>query len=175
MWIVNIISFVESSFFPLPPDLMIIPMVLAERAKAWIIAFTCTVTSVVGGWVGYAIGFYLYETLGEWIIDTYGMQSAFEQFNDSFNEYGFWIIVGKGLTPIPYKLVTIASGVAHLDFWTFTGASIIARSFRFFLLSGLLYFFGPWARDFIEKYLGWALFAILATIVSGFFIVKVLL
>lgn len=173
MWIVNIISFAESSFFPLPPDLMIIPMVLAERNKAFMIALTCTITSIVGGWVGYAIGYYVYEALGAHIIDLYNLEESFANFQTSFNKYGFWIIALKGLTPIPYKLVTIASGVAALDFWTFTWASVIARGFRFITLCSMLYFCGPMAKKYIEEYLGWAFAIILVTIVGGFYLFKV--
>ncbi|MBI1954578.1 MAG: DedA family protein [Proteobacteria bacterium] len=171
-WIVSIISFAESSFFPLPPDLLIIPMVLAQRHLAWRLAWLCTLTSVIGGIVGYGIGYFMFETLGEWIINTYNLHSAFEKFQIEFHHWGFWIIALKGLTPIPYKLVTIASGVAQLDMKTFLIASIIARGFRFYLLSFLLWFFGPWAKDFIEKYLNLVLILSLAIIVLGFLIVK---
>lgn len=156
-WIVNLVSFAESSFFPLPPDLMLIPMILADRTKAWWLATSCTITSVLGGIVGYAIGYFLFETIGEWIIQTYHLQDSFARFQTDFQAWGFWLIVLKGLTPIPFKLVTIASGVAGLNLLPFIVASIIARSFRFFLLAGLLWFFGDWARIFIERYLSWVL------------------
>ncbi len=174
VWIVNLISFAESSFFPLPPDLMLIPMILADRAKAWWLAFLCTVSSVIGGLVGYAIGYFLFETVGEWIIQTYQLQTSFTRFQTDFQAWGFWLIVLKGLTPIPFKLVTIASGVAGLSLPQFVLASIIARSFRFFLLAGLLWFFGDWARTFIERYLPWLLGAVLASLVFGFIAVKLL-
>ncbi len=173
-WAYCCVCFAESSFFPLPPDLMMIPMVLANRAQAWILAFWGTVFSVLGGIVGYAIGYYLFQTMGIWIIEAYHLGDTFAKFQKSFDLYGFWIIVLKGLTPIPYKLVTISSGLAHFDFIQFVGASIIARAFRFYLLAGLLWFFGPWAKDFIEKYLGLLLTASLAIIVLGFFVVKFL-
>jgi membrane protein YqaA with SNARE-associated domain len=171
-YIMYSVAFAESSFFPLPPDLMLIPMVLANRLLAWRFAFWATVSSVVGGMLGYAIGFYLFASFGQWIIDTYQMQSAFERFQSDFQNYGFWIIALKGLTPIPYKLVTIASGVAKFNFVLFITASIIARSFRFYLLSALLYFFGPIAKQYIEKYLTLALLVSLAIILVGFAIVK---
>lgn len=174
VWIVNLISFAESSFFPLPPDLMLIPMILADRAKAWWLAFLCTVSSVIGGLVGYAIGYFLFETIGEWIIQTYQLQASFTRFQTDFQAWGFWLIVLKGLTPIPFKLVTIASGVAGLNLSQFVLASIIARSFRFFLLAGLLWFFGDWARTFIERYLPWCLGAVLVSLVLGFIAVKFL-
>lgn len=174
VWIVNLVSFAESSFFPLPPDLMLIPMILADRAKAWWLATLCTLSSVLGGLVGYAIGYFLYETIGEWIIQTYHLQGSFGRFQTDFQAWGFWLIVLKGLTPIPFKLVTIASGVAALNLSQFVLASLIARSFRFFLLAGLLWFFGDWARPFIERYLPWLLGAVLASLVLGFFAVKIL-
>lgn len=166
------ISFAESSFFPLPPDLMLIPMVLANRLLAWRFAFWATVASVVGGMVGYAIGYFLFTKIGSWIIDTYGLQHAFLKFQADFGAYGFWIIVLKGLTPIPFKLVTIASGVAHFDIIQFLIASTIARAFRFYLLSTLLYFFGPIAKHYIEKYLTLALLVSLGIMITGFVIIK---
>jgi membrane protein YqaA with SNARE-associated domain len=166
------IAFAESSFFPLPPDLLFIPMMLAKPKNAFNMAFWLTITSVVGGILGYAIGYYLYNSLGAWIIDTYHMHAAFEKFQTDFTKYGFWIIALKGLTPIPYKIVTIASGLARFDFVTFITASIIARGFRFYLLAALLYFFGQKARHYIEKYLTLALIITLGIILIGFVIVK---
>lgn len=175
VWTVAIVSFAESSFFPLPPDLMLIPMILADRSKAWWLAFICTVSSVLGGLLGYAIGYFLFETIGEWIIHTYQLQDSFARFQADFQAWGFWIIALKGLTPIPFKLVTISSGVAGLNLTLFLAASIIARSFRFFLLAGLLWYFGEWARTFIERYLPWLLGGTLLALVAGFFAVKILL
>jgi membrane protein YqaA with SNARE-associated domain len=175
VWILSFISFLESSIFPLPPDLMLIPMILADRAKAWWLAMLCTISSVIGGLVGYAIGYFLFETIGEWIIQTYHLEASFVRFQADFQAWGFWIIALKGLTPIPFKLVTIASGVAGLNLTSFIVASIIARSFRFYLLAALLWYFGDWARTFIERYLSWFLGAMLLTLVAGFFVVKVFL
>jgi membrane protein YqaA with SNARE-associated domain len=124
--------------------------------------------------VGYAIGYFLFETIGEWIIQTYHLQDSFGRFQTEFQAWGFWIIVLKGLTPIPFKLVTIASGVAGLNITQFIAASIIARSFRFYLLSGLLWFFGDWARTFIERYLPWVLGVVLISLILGFVVVKML-
>ena len=109
------VAFAESSFFPIPPDAMIIPMVLAQPQKAWRIAAVATVASVIGGLFGYAIGYYLYETVGQWLIDFYGLQHGSMRSAQQFNEYGLWIILIKGATPIPYKIVTIASGIAQLQ------------------------------------------------------------
>ena len=175
VWIVGLVSFAESSFFPLPPDLMLIPMILADKAKAWRLAFLCTVSSVLGGILGYAIGYFLFETAGDWIIQTYGLQESFGRFQADFQKWGFWIIAFKGLTPIPFKLVTIASGVVGLNLFQFIAASVIARSFRFFLLAGLLRYFGEWARPFIERRLPWILSGLLISLIGGFIAVKVLL
>lgn len=171
-WVVILVSFAESSFFPLPPDLMLIPMILANKARAWKLAFMCSVSSVLGGLLGYAIGYFLFETVGEYIINTYNLGSAFDRFQTDFQAWGFWLIALKGLTPIPFKLVTIASGVARLNLQDFILASIIARFFRFFLLSALLWYFGDWAKTIIERYLGWFLGATLGALVLGYYIVK---
>lgn len=166
------VAFAESSFFPFPPDLLFIPMMLANPRNAFRMAFWMTVYSVLGGIVGYGIGYYLYSSLGVWIIDTYNMHAAFQKFQNDFQTYGFWIIALKGLTPIPYKLVTIASGLARFDVSVFIIASLITRAFRFYLLATLLYFFGETARYYIEKYLTLALIATLGIILLGFVIVK---
>ncbi len=173
-YIMYAVAFAESSFFPLPPDLMLIPMVLANRALAWRLALGATISSVIGGILGYAIGYYLFATIGLWIIETYGLHQMFERFHTEFQTYGFWIIALKGLTPIPFKLVTIASGVAHFNITQFLIASTIARAFRFYLLSALLYFFGPIAKQYIEKYLNVALLVSLGIIIGGFIILKCL-
>ena len=174
MWIIGGISFAESSVFPLPPDLMMIPMILANRQRAWWIAFICSVTSVIGALVGYAIGYYFFTTIGQWVIETYNLSNAFDWFQQEFQEKGFWIILAKGLTPIPFKLVTIASGAAQLNLTEFIIASVIARSFRFYLLAGLLWFFGEKARFYIDRYLGWIFGAILISLVLGVLVVKYL-
>jgi membrane protein YqaA with SNARE-associated domain len=173
-YVMYAISFAESSFFPLPPDLMLIPMILANRALAWRLALGATISSVIGGILGYAIGYYLFTTIGHWIIETYNLHHAFERFQTEFQAYGFWIIALKGLTPIPFKLVTIASGAAHFSIPQFIIASTIARAFRFYLLSAILYFFGAIAKQYIEKYLSIALIASLGIIITGFIILKCL-
>ncbi|QNT70326.1 YqaA family protein [Defluviicoccus vanus] len=168
------VSFAESSFFPIPPDAMIVPMVLAQPRRAWLIATVCTIASVVGGFFGYAIGYYLYEGVGRHIVEFYGYQAAFDRFRDEFQHWGMWIILIKGLTPIPYKLVTIASGVAHFDLLVFAFASLVTRSARFFLVAALLRYFGPPIRNFIERYLTWVTTAFVALIVAGFVVVTYL-
>jgi membrane protein YqaA with SNARE-associated domain len=174
IWILGAVSFAESSFFPIPPDPLLIAMLLSRRDQTWHLAIVCTITSVVGGWLGYAIGHELYETLGEFILQTYGLEATFNKFQDSFNEWGFWIVALKGLTPIPYKVVTIACGVTGLDFATFTWASIIARGFRFFSLALLFWYFGPSLKVYIEKNLTFVTFASLAALLGGFGLVYAL-
>jgi len=168
LWVLAGVSFAESSFFPIPPDVMLIPMILANRARAWLIASVCTIASVVGGFFGYAIGFFFFETIGKWVIDLYGLQNGFAQYQDQFNEWGLWIILIKGLTPIPYKIVTIASGAAHFNLLVFALASVVTRGARFFLVATLLYFFGEPIRSFIERRLTLVTTAFVAIIVAGF-------
>ena len=168
------VSFAESSFFPIPPDPLYIAMLLARRERSWELALICTLSSVIGGWLGDAIGYGLYETLGEFIIETYGLQAAFDRFQESFNEWGFWIVALKGLTPIPYKVVTIACGVTGLNFTSFTIASLMARGFRFFLLAALFWYFGPPIKDYIDKNLTFVTLTSLALLVGGFGIIYAL-
>ncbi len=167
-----VVSFAESSFFPIPPDVMLIPMVLARPERAWWIATICTLSSVMGGFLGYAIGFYLFATLGRLIIDFYHLQSGFEAYREMFADYGLWIILIKGLTPIPYKLITIASGVFKFDFLVFTLASIATRGVRFFGVSALLWQYGAPIREFIDKRLSILGYAFLVLLVGGFVVVK---
>jgi len=167
-WLIVAVSFAESSFFPIPPDVMLIPMVLANRTKAFRIALVCTVCSVLGGLLGYAIGFYFFETIGDWLVKTYGLQAGLEKFRAGFAEWGTWIILIKGLTPIPYKLVTIASGAAHFDLFTFVWASIVTRGLRFFIVAALLWKFGEPIRNFIEERLTLVTWLFLVALVGGF-------
>ena len=168
IWWLAVISFVESSFFPIPPDAMLIPMVLAKPQRAWVIATVCTIASVVGGFLGYAIGYYFFETWGHSIIEFYGLQDGFAKFQQQFNDYGLWVILIKGLTPIPYKLVTIASGAAHFDLVTFGLASLATRGARFFLVAALLRVFGDPIRQFIEKRLTLVTTLFVVVLVGGF-------
>jgi membrane protein YqaA with SNARE-associated domain len=170
----GVVSFAECSVFPIPPDAMILPMVLARPDRAWWIAFVATVTSVLGGIAGYAIGYYLIETFGRAIIDAYGYEAEFEAFRQDYAEWGLWIILLKGLTPIPYKLVTIASGAAAFDFPVFMLASIATRGARFFAVAALLHFFGPPIREFVERRLTLVTTVFLLAVVGGFFAVKYL-
>jgi membrane protein YqaA with SNARE-associated domain len=154
LWIMGAVSFAESSFFPVPPDVMLIPMSLARPERAWFYAAVCTATSVLGGVLGYAIGALLYDSIGHWLIDFYGLGGKMEAFQASYAEWGAWIIIGKGLTPIPYKLVTITSGFVHYNIWLFILCSVIARGGRFFIVAILLNRYGDTIRAQIEKRLG---------------------
>ncbi|MEB3702804.1 DedA family protein [Candidatus Bealeia paramacronuclearis] len=171
IWVLSAVSFAESSFFPIPPDPLYIAMLLSNRDKVWKLAFICTITSVLGGLLGYAIGYSLYETLGEWILHTYGLQAAFDKFQHSFNQWGFWIVALKGLTPIPYKVVTIACGLTGLDIFKFMLASVIARGFRFFMLATLFWYYGPSIKTYIDENLTLVTFVALAALVGGFGII----
>jgi membrane protein YqaA with SNARE-associated domain len=168
------ISFIESSVFPIPPDVMLVPMVLARREKAWWYATIATVTSVLGGILGYAIGYYLYDAVGLPILKFYGKESALDSFIAFVHDYGVPAIIVKGMTPIPYKVVTIAAGVAKMSFWPFIAASIVARAMRFYLVAALLYFFGDTIRDFIEKRLTLVTTVFVVVLVGGFVAVKYL-
>lgn len=168
------VSFAESSFFPIPPDLLMVPMILANRANAWRIATLCTIASVVGGLAGYMIGFFLYETIGRWVIDLYHLEAQFETLRQTFVDYGAEILMIKGMTPIPYKLLTITAGVAQLSLPVFIGASIVSRAMRFFLVAALLYWFGDPIRAFIEKRLTLVTSAVAVAVVGGFVAVKFL-
>jgi membrane protein YqaA with SNARE-associated domain len=168
LWALSGVSFAESSFFPIPPDVMLIPMIIAQRAKAWLIAGVCTIASVAGGFFGYAIGFFFFETAGKWVIEAYGLQGGFAEYQEQFNKWGLWIILIKGMTPIPYKLVTIASGAAQFDLLVFGVASVVTRGLRFYLVAVLLYFFGEPIRHFIEKRLTLVTTVAVVLIVSGF-------
>lgn len=168
------VSFAESSFFPLPPDLMLVPMVLAERLKAWRFALITTIGSVLGGLLGYYIGAALFDTIGKPIVELYGLTDKMDVFFENYKTYGAIIVFVAGFTPIPYKVFTIASGVAGLSLPIFIGASIISRGARFFIVAGLLYFFGETIRAFIEKYLGILTILFTLLLVAGFFAIKYL-
>lgn len=171
----GVVSFVESSFFPIPPDVMLIPMILANRQKAWWYATIATVTSVLGGILGYAIGYYLYDAVGLPILKFYGKEGALDGFIAFVQDYGVPAIIVKGMTPIPYKVVTIAAGVAKMSFVPFMLASIVARAMRFYLVAGLLYYFGDPIREFIEKRLTLVTTIFVVLLVGGFVAVKYLL
>jgi membrane protein YqaA with SNARE-associated domain len=173
-WALGVVSFIESSFFPIPPDVMLIPMVLRDRSKAWWYATIATVTSVAGGILGYAIGYFFFEAIGKPILNFYGKEHALDSFIQFVHEYGVEAVIIKGATPIPFKVVTIAAGVAKMDLLAFIGASIIARAMRFYLVAGLLYFFGQPIREFIERRLTLVTTVFVVVLVSGFVAVKYL-
>lgn len=170
LWIMGAVSFAESSFFPVPPDVMLIPMSLARPQRAWVYAMVCTVTSVLGGLVGYAIGALLFDSVGQWLIQVYGLGGKVDAFRASYAEWGAVIILLKGLTPIPYKLVTITSGFAGYNLILFTLCSIVARGGRFFIVAILLNRYGDWIRVKIEKHLGLVVAVGAAALVLGFVI-----
>ena len=150
-WLLGIVAFVESSFFPVPPDAMLIPMSLARPDKAWFYATLCTLTSVAGGVLGYFIGAVLYDSVGLWVMKLYGLTHQVETFRQAYAQWGSWIILIKGVTPIPYKLVTIASGFAGYNIVMFVLLSFVARGMRFFLVAFLLNRYGAQARAIIEE------------------------
>ena len=170
-WIMGGVSFAESSFFPVPPDTMLIPMALARPEKAWSYAFLCTWTSVLGGLVGYLIGSLLYDSLGQWLIHFYGYGDKVQAFRDAYAQYGVWIILLKGLTPIPYKVVTLTAGFAGYNLLLFLVLSVITRGARFFFVAFLLNRYGAQAREMIEKRLGFWVAVSVVVIVVGFVIV----
>lgn len=166
------ISFIESSFFPIPPDIMLIPMILATPKQAWKIAGVCTVASVIGAYLGYIIGVYFFQLIAEPLLNFYGYLDKFNDFKKLYEEYGAWIVFGAGITPFPYKIITIASGVVHLNLFVFTIASVIARGLRFFIIAWLLKTYGEKMRTFIEKNLGWLSVLFLILLIGGFMLIK---
>ena len=174
-WALGGVSFIESSVFPIPPDTLLIPMVIAKRDKAWIYAAICTITSVLGGLFGYFIGAVLFQQVAEPILAFYGYADKFSSFTERYNEWGVWIVLIAGLTPFPYKVITIASGATGLSLPVFIIASIVARGARFFILAALLYWLGPPIRDFIEKRLGLVFTIAMALLIGGFVAAKYLI
>jgi membrane protein YqaA with SNARE-associated domain len=163
-----LVAFAESSFFPLPPDLLLIPMILARPRRAFLLAAICTLASIAGGFLGYAIGYFLFDAIGRPILEFYHAMGRYDALKAAFAQWGVWIIIIKGLTPIPYKLVTIASGVAQFPIVPFALASLVSRSLRFFLLAALLWRFGEPVRDFIEQRLMLVTSLFAAALVGGF-------
>lgn len=169
-----VISFIESSFFPIPPDIMIIPMVLATPKEAYKIAGVATVASVLGGYFGYFIGVYGFELIARPLLEFYGYMKQFGEFENYYHEYGAWIVFGAGITPFPYKIITIASGVVRLDLVVFTIASVIARGMRFYFIAWLLKRFGDPMKVFIEKNLNLLSILFLLLLIGGFAAIKLL-
>lgn len=162
------LCFLEAMILPIFPEIMLAPMIIADRMRAWRLATICTVASVTGGLAGYAIGHFLFDSVGRAIIDFYGASDGFESLRHSFNENGPLMILIGAISPIPYKVITITSGVAGLDIWTFVIYGLIGRALRYFVPCGLFYFFGPVAGEFIEKNKKWAGVGMIALIIIGF-------
>ena len=165
------VSFTESSFFPIPPDILLLPMVINQRKKAWLLATICTVASVLGGLFGYAIGFYFFALIGEPVLAFYNGQAAFDQFTAVYANWGAMVVLAAAVTFIPFKIATIASGVAGLPLLPFLAASIAGRATRFFAIAALAYFFGPTVRKFIERNFTWLSIVLLALLIGGFFLI----
>lgn len=174
LWVLAFVSFVESSVFPIPPDVLMIPMILARPSRAFLIAAVALVSSVLGGLLGYAIGALAYEQIGQPILEAMGKGAAMDEFNARFNDFGFWPVLIAGMTPFPYKVITIMSGWTGLPLVTFTITSIVARGVRFFIVAALLWKFGAPIRDFIERRLGLMFVVFIVILLGGFYIVRFL-
>ncbi|MCT4575498.1 MAG: DedA family protein [Alphaproteobacteria bacterium] len=172
MWFLAAISFIESSFFPIPPDALLIPMVLSNRSKAVKIAFVCTLSSVLGALFGYVIGAFLYDSVAEPLLELYHYTDKFNSFKELYNSWGSWVVAFFGFTPFPYKVITITSGVVNLNLLVFIIASILSRGARFFLIAGLLWKWDGKIKDFIERRLGLLTFLFFALILVCFFALK---
>ncbi|WP_439154674.1 YqaA family protein [Yoonia sp.] len=174
LWALAIVAFIESSFFPIPPDVLMIPMIIARPSRAFMIAAVATVASVLGGLLGYYIGYGLYESVGRPVLEFYGKGDGFAEFALWYNTYGAWAVLIAGVTPFPFKVITIASGVTQLSFPVFVISSIIARGLRFFIVAALLWKFGAPIRDFIERRLGLVFILFCLLLFGGFALVGVL-
>ena len=173
-WYLSLISFAESSFFPIPPDILLIPMALASKANALFYAFICTLFSVLGGILGYAIGYFFYNSVGIYIVDFYHLENSFNIFESYYKEFGILIVLGAGITPFPYKFITIASGVFGLNIFLFIIVSIIGRGLRFYLIAILLYFFGEKIKLIIDKYFNFLTIVFFILLVGSVFIIRFL-
>lgn len=173
-WALAAVAFIESSVFPIPPDVLLIPMIIAAPRRAWRYAAIATVASVIGGYLGYAVGYFAFLAIGRPILEFYHMMDRYEALKASFDQWGAWIIILKGMTPIPYKLLTITSGALHFDLAAFTVASLISRSLRFFLVAALLYWFGEPIRSFIERRLMLVTSVFAVALVGGFVVLRYL-
>lgn len=172
-WALAGVSFSESSFFPIPPDVLLAPMIMANRKKTWRYCIICTVSSAIGGVFGYLIGLLLMDTIGQWIINLYGLQESFEIAREKFNELGWlMVLLGGGFTPLPYKVITILSGITQLNFLVFLLVGTFARGTRFLITCSVLYWLGPKAKEMIEKRLGLAFILLIIIIVGGLYLAK---
>jgi len=164
------VAFAESSFFPVPPDVLLAPMALAQPGRAWRFALVATVASVLGGMLGYAIGAVLYDSLGQWLVNLYGYGAKMDGLKQTYAQWGWLVILVKGVTPIPYKLVTITSGLLGYNFPLFVVLSALTRGARFFLVAGALNWFGEPLREAMERNFGAVLGGFAALVVVGFII-----
>ncbi|MBR9765451.1 MAG: DedA family protein, partial [Rhodobacteraceae bacterium] len=174
LWVLALVAFVESSFFPIPPDLLMIPMIIARPSRAFTIAAVAMAASVAGGMLGYAIGAFAFDSIGQPILESMGKADRIAEFNQRFNEAGFWAVLGAGITPFPYKVITIMSGWTGMSLGTFVVTSIIARGLRFYIIAALLWKFGSPVRDFIEKRLGLVFTVFFVILLAGFLLVRYL-
>ncbi|MCR8726386.1 YqaA family protein [Frigidibacter sp. ROC022] len=174
LWALALIAFVESSVFPIPPDVLMIPMIIARPSRAFVIAGVALAASVLGGILGYAIGAFFFDQVGQPVLAFYGKTDSFDVFAARYNEWGAWAVLIAGVTPFPYKVITIVSGVTHLNFTVFMIASVIARGLRFFVVAALLWKFGAPIRDLIERRLGLMFTLFVVILAAGFYVVKYL-
>jgi membrane protein YqaA with SNARE-associated domain len=172
LWALAIVSFIESSVFPIPPDVLMIPMIIARPSRAFLIAGIATLASVLGALLGYYVGAALFDTIGQPVLNFYGKGTEFDTFAVKYNDWGAWAVLIAGITPFPFKVITIASGVTGLSLPVFIVASIIARAFRFFMVAALLWRFGAPIQDFIERRLGLVFTVFVVLLVGGFAVLK---
>ncbi|MFW8636385.1 YqaA family protein [Cribrihabitans pelagius] len=172
LWLLALVSFAESSVFPIPPDVLMIPMILARPARAWLVALIALLSSVAGGMLGYLIGAFFYDSIGQPVLEAMGKGAAMEEFNTRFNDFGFWAVLGAGITPFPYKVITIMSGWTGMPLGTFVATSLLARALRFFAVAALLWRYGTPVRDFTERRLGLVFSVFMVMLVGGFFVVR---
>ena len=171
-WVLSIVSFSESSFLPIPPDVLLIPMIIAKRTKAWTYALICTLSSVIGGVAGYAIGFFLFNSIGILIVEFYHLSNSFNTFENYYKEYGILIVLGAGFTPFPFKFITIASGVFSLNIFLFILTAFVARGLRFYLLACLLFIFGEKIKILIDKYFNILAVLFFILLLGSFMLIK---
>jgi membrane protein YqaA with SNARE-associated domain len=174
LWVLAFVAFIESSFFPIPPDLLLIPLILAAPTRAFGIALIAVVASVAGGIFGYLIGAFAFEAIGQPILASLGKIDYITGFNQKFNEYGLWAVLIAGVTPFPFKVITIMSGWTSMPFGVFVFSSLVARSLRFFAVATLLYYFGAPIRNFIEKRLGLVFTVFIFVLIAGFLMIRVI-
>ena len=174
IYFLAIVSFIEASFFPIPPDVMLIPMVLMNPSRAWFFALIATVFSVLGGVFGYIIGAFAYEQFAQPILYTLGKEAEMANFSQKYNDIGLWAVITAGVSPIPFKVITIMSGATNLNFVVFLGASLVSRGIRFFIVAGLLNFYGHEIKNFIERYLNWVFMLFVILLIFGFIGLKLI-